>query len=91
MTRGERWARFIVRHARAVVLGVAVLTLAMVVGMGRLRTHFDFEASLPAHHPFVQIDHQIREQFGGRKTLIVAVVPREGDVWRPEVLEVVSV
>src|SRR5262249_28200182 len=89
MTRGERYAGFIVGHAWAVVLVVAATTAAMVVGMGRLHAQFDIEASLPANHPFVRIDHEIRAEFGGRKTMIVAVVPREGDVWRPEVLEVV--
>jgi hypothetical protein len=89
MTRWERYARFIVGRAWPVVLAVAATTAAMVVGMGRLHTEFDIEASLPANHPFVRIDHQIRAEFGGRKTMIIAVVPREGDVWRPEVLDVV--
>src|SRR4029077_20293442 len=52
--------------------------------------HFDIEASLPANHPFVQIDRRIRREFGGGDTVIVAIVPRAGDVWRPEVLEVVQ-
>src|SRR5207244_5683281 len=56
----------------------------------RLRAEFSIDASLPQGHPFVEIDRQIRTEFGGRNTMIVAVVPREGDVWRPEVLEVVQ-
>src|SRR5262249_35001418 len=47
------------------------------------------EASLPAHHPFVQIDRQIREEFGGRNTMIIAIVPKEGTAWRPDVLQIV--
>jgi len=70
-----------------VVVGAA--TAAVAAGIGRLRAEFEVEASLPAHHPFVRIDRHIREEFGGRNTMIVAIVPREGTVWRPDVLEVV--
>jgi len=92
MKRGklERWVRFLVRRAWLVLFAVALVTAGFVLGTRRLRVEFDIEASLPAGHPFVQIDHQIRRVFGGRNTMIVAIVPRDGDVWRREVLEVVQ-
>ena len=89
MSTSERYARFLVRHAWVVLLAVVLVTIVLALGMGRLRTEYRIEASLPAHHPFVQIDHQIRSQFGGRSTTIIAIVPRTGGVWRPEVLTVV--
>jgi hypothetical protein len=89
MSRWERYARFVVRHAWMVVGGVALVSAGMVLGMGHLRTEFNIESSLPAGHPFVQIDRRIRRQFGGRNTFIIAIVPRDGRVWRPETLEVV--
>ncbi len=89
MSLSERYARFLVRHAWVVLLAVALVTVGLAVGMGRLRTEYRVEASLPAEHPFVRIDKAIRAEFGGRNTMIVAVVPRTGDVWRPEVLGVV--
>jgi len=90
MSVSERYARFLVRHAWAVVVAVLAVTAGLVSGFGRLHAEFKIEASLPANHPFVRIDHQIRRDFGGRNTMIVAIVPREGDVWRPEILEVVQ-
>jgi hypothetical protein len=89
MTAGERYAHFLVRHAWAVLLAVAVATGVLVFGIRQLRADFNIEASLPAQHPFVQIDREIRKQFGGRNTMIVAIVPRAGSVWRPEILTVV--
>src|SRR6266404_226580 len=86
----ERYARFLTAHAWTVLVAVGVATAVLAAGMGRLRVSIDFEASLPANHPFVQIDHQIRREFGGRNTMIVAVVPRDGEVWRPDVLRVVQ-
>ena len=86
----ERYARFLTRHAWSVLLAVALVTGALIVGIGRLRAEFSVEASLPAGHPFVQIDREIRREFGGRNTMIIAIVPRDGDVWRPAVLQVVQ-
>jgi hypothetical protein len=85
----ERYARFVVSHAWAVLAGVAVVTGGLAVGIARLHADFNVEAMLPAGHPFVRMDQTIRREFGGRNTVVVAIVPREGDVWRPEVLEVV--
>src|SRR5437773_12307613 len=90
MPRLERYARLLTGHAWAVLIAVGVVTAALAAGMGRLRVSIDFEASMPANHPFVQIDHQIRREFGGRNTMIVAVVPRDGAVWRSDVLRVVQ-
>src|SRR5437867_9381490 len=86
MSASERYAHFLVRHAWAVLIAVAVVTVVLALGMRRLRTEFRIEASLPEHHPFVQIDREIRSQFGGRSTTIIAILPRPGDVWRPEVV-----
>jgi predicted RND superfamily exporter protein len=85
----SRYVHLVVRWRWAVLGLVAVATAVVAGGMAKLRTEFSVESSLPADHPFVQIDKEIRTQFGGRRTMIVAIVPREGDVWRPEVLKVV--
>jgi hypothetical protein len=85
----DRYVRFLVRRAWAVLITIMLVTAWLAAGLPRLRTDFDVEASLPADHPFVRIDREIRATFGGRNTVIVAIVPRTGDAWRPEVLEVV--
>jgi hypothetical protein len=84
-----RYVRWLVRFRWPVLVLLAGLTVFVAAGMRHLRTEFSVEASLPANHPFVRIDKAIRAEFGGRRTVIVAIVPREGDVWRPEVLGVV--
>jgi len=85
----QRYAEFVARRPRTMLAAVAALTAFVAWGVGKLRADFNLETSLPANHPFVRIDRAIRQQFGGRNTVLVAIVPREGDVWRPEVLEVV--
>jgi predicted RND superfamily exporter protein len=85
----KRYATFLTRHAVLVLVAVVLATVGLASGIGRLRAEFNVESSLPADHPFVRIDKEIRRQFGGRNTVIVAIVPRSGDVWRPDVLEIV--
>jgi predicted RND superfamily exporter protein len=85
----ERYVRWLVRHPW-LVLGVVTLATALVAsGLRHLRTEFNVESSLPANHPFVRIDKTIRQEFGGRRTLMLGIVPRTGDVWQPAVLETV--
>lgn len=70
---------------------VAILTALVGTGISKLRAEFNIEAALPDQHPFIRIDKEIRGEFGGRNTLIVAVIPKDGgDVWRPEILAVVK-
>ncbi len=90
MTLLDRYVRWLVRHPWLVLALIVAATGAVGSGMRHLRTEFNVEASLPANHPFVQIDKAIRADFGGRRTMIVAIEPREGDVWKPEVLQVVQ-
>ena len=86
----DPWARWLVRRAWLVLLAVGVATTGVGAGIARLEADFSFEASLPAGHPYVAIDAEIRRDFGGRRTMIAAVVPRDGgDVWRTPILEIV--
>lgn len=85
----ERYTRFLVRHAVAILVLIAAVTGTIAGGMSKLETHFDVEASLPADHPFITIDKKIRAAFGGRNTVMVGIIPKTGDVWQPAVLDVV--
>lgn len=86
----ESYARFLVRRAWWVLAAVALATAAVGAGIAALRTEFSVEASLPAGHPLVAIDAQIRAQFGGRNTVIALLVPRQGDVWQTPFLDLVQ-
>lgn len=85
-----RYVRFLVRRAWVVLLAVALATVGIGAGIGRLRSEFRMESSLPQSHPLVEIDRAIRDKFGGRNTVIALLVPRDGDVWRASVLQAVQ-
>lgn len=85
----ERYVTALTTHPWTILLAVGVVTVALSTGLPKLETDFDMEGSLPDDHPYIQVDRRIRAEFGGRNTIIVAIIPREGDVWRPAVLSVV--
>lgn len=86
----EQYARFLVRRAWLVLLAVAAGTVWIGSGIGKLRTEFNIESSLPEKHPLVEIDRTIRQKFGGRNSVVALLVPRNGEVWRPDVLQAVQ-
>ena len=57
----ESYARFLVRRAWLVLLAVALATVWIGAGIGKLRSEFNVESSLPANHPLVEIDRTIRQ------------------------------
>jgi predicted RND superfamily exporter protein len=85
----DRYVRWLVRHPWIVLVAVTVVTAVVASGLRHLHTEFNVESSLPANHPFVRIDRTIRKEFGGRRTLMLGIVPRTGDVWQPAVLATV--
>jgi predicted RND superfamily exporter protein len=90
MTPLERYVRAITGRPWTVLAAVAAVTVALASGIPRLEQDFSVEAMMPANHPFIQIDHEIREHFGGRNAATIALMPKDGgDVWRPEILDVV--
>jgi predicted RND superfamily exporter protein len=85
----ERYVRAVTAHPWVVLVAVLLATAGLTGGIAKLESDFNVERSLPENHPFIEIDRKIRAEFGGRNTIIVGIIVREGDVWRPEVLSVV--
>src|SRR5262249_29793820 len=86
----RRWGELVVQHPRALCL--AVLAVTVLVGVGALRLHLSIRDAdqLPQTHPYVAVYNEINETFGGGWAVIVAIVPDDGDVFRPEVLDKVA-
>ncbi len=80
------YAEFVVRHAWLVLFASVLGAGALAAGTSRLVVNLDPEAQLPADHPYIVIDRQIRKEFGGRSFVAIALVPKSGDVWKPEIL-----
>ncbi len=86
----KRYAEFVVRHARTVLSISLGVTAIVAAGMSRLVVDLDIEQQLPPNHPYVTIDRKIRKEFGGKNFVAIALVPKTGTIWRPDVLRVVN-
>lgn len=80
------YAGFVVRHRAmlmAVVLGVTVL---LATRIAYLKVDMDPDVWAPQSHPFLQTTHAIENVFGGRNFSIIGIVPKQGDIYQPEIL-----
>jgi predicted RND superfamily exporter protein len=84
-----RYATQVVRRPWVVLALSLVVTAGIAAGIARLRVTVDPEQELPPGDPYVQVDRAIRADFGGRNFVALAIVPRDGDVWRVDVLRAV--
>jgi len=83
------YANFVVRRAWLVLIVSVVGAALLATGMRKLAVELDPEAQLPADHPYIVIDRQIRKEFGGKHFVAIALVPQSGNVWTQEVLQAV--
>jgi hypothetical protein len=71
--RAGQYARFIERHAGAVIVGFLLLTAFFALSLRRLELRTSFEDLLPDGQPSVTALHEIVERVGGVGTLNVAI------------------
>jgi predicted RND superfamily exporter protein len=85
-----RLGRAVAGHPRTVLVATLAATAALALAATRLVVRFDPESAFPPDDPSVRLDREIRAEFGGRDTVVIAVVPRAGDVWQVPVLRAVQ-
>lgn len=79
---------FIVRYRRLIFLVTGLLTALFLYGVSqKLRMEVLLEELVPPNHPFVKLHGQYESAYGGTSTVMLAVVVKEGDIFKPEMLE----
>ncbi len=81
-----RYLDWVSRHPIRVLFVAVAVTLAIGSGLPRLKVYVDLDSNMPAGHPYVEADKEIRSLFGGRNFVAIAFTPREGSVWTPQML-----
>jgi hypothetical protein len=90
MSGAERFARFFARRKNWFALVIAVITAFFAVQMRHLEIYTQFLDLLPRNHPFIRTYEAYRDVYGNANTVVAAVVVRDGDIYRPEVLRAVA-
>jgi predicted RND superfamily exporter protein len=84
------YVRFILRRRIAVILALAAATLFLASQIGRLKVEVDTPRFLPQDHPYVVAQNDLERTFGGRDVVVIGVIPRDGDIYRPAILAKVA-
>lgn len=82
----QRYVTFIVRHRFAVIVATGIVTALLATQLPHLRLEIRQRAQLPADHPYVRVQNRVADLFGGETTLIVGVIPHQGDIFTPAIL-----
>ena len=75
------------RTACVVVLAILGITAFLVTRLGTLQVDSNPDLWAPQKHAYVETTNQLEEVFGGRNLTVIGIVPKQGDVYQPHVLE----
>src|SRR5262245_3055652 len=87
----SRWfrayARWITTHRLLVVLTILGITVCLATRLGSLAVDSNPNLWAPQNHAYVETTNLLEEVFGGRNLTVIGVVPKQGDIYQPRVLE----
>jgi len=90
VSAAERFARFFARRRNWFALGIAVITVFFALQMRHLEIFTQYLDLLPRAHPFIHTYEAYRDIYGNANTVVAAIVPREGDIYRPEIVRAIA-
>src|SRR5262245_34614922 len=79
-------ARWVIAQRVAVIVGVLAITALLASRIGTLGFDTNPELWAPQKHAYVETTHLLEQTFGGTNLTVIGVVPKNGDVYQPEVL-----
>lgn len=80
------YARWIVSHRVLVALVILAITGFLISRLGQLRMDSNPDLWAPQRHAYVETTNLLEEIFGGRNYTVIGIVPKQGDVYQPQVL-----
>jgi predicted RND superfamily exporter protein len=80
------FAEWTIAHRIWVVLAVLGITAFLVTRIGALQLDNNPDSWAPQQHEYVATTKLLKEVFGGTNVVVIGITPKEGDIYRPEVL-----
>lgn len=84
------YAKAVIRFRYWVMLATIVITSLMVGQIRHLKITVDPNTMLPQAHPYVIGTNLAERIFGTNYVLVMAIAPKRGDIYQPEVLRAVK-
>ena len=80
------YAEWIVSHRLIVIVAILGITGFLMTRMGNLQMDTNPDLWAPQKHAYVETTNQLNEIFGGKNLTVIGIVPKQGDVYQPQVL-----
>ena len=82
----RRYAEFILHYRLAVLLAILTVTVLLGSRISNLKIDMDPDIWSPQENPYVVTTRVVEQVFGGRNVTVIGIVPKTGDIYRPEIL-----
>ena len=82
----KRYFEWVIRHRLAVVIATLLVTVLAGYQAKNLRIVIDPNTMLPQSHPYISTGVDVARVFGSKYIVVVGITPRQGDVYRPDIL-----
>ncbi len=87
----DRWCLFLSRYRVAVFVFILIFTGVFLYGAFRIRGEVILQDMLPYDHPYLKLHARFSEVFGsGGSGVVIAVKAKDGDIFRPSILNKVK-
>lgn len=86
----ERMTWFFVRHPWLVLLSTLLVVIASGYGAKNIKLNADYRAFFSDDNPHLQAFENLQNEYNKVDNILVAIVPEEGSVFNPRILELVE-
>ena len=80
------YAQWIITHRLVVIIAILGITAFLITRMGNLQMDSNPDLWAPQKHAYVETTNQLDKIFGGRNYTVIGIVPKQGDIYQPQVL-----
>src|SRR5687767_2055442 len=80
------YARWIISHRLLVGAAILGVTALLITRLGSLQVDSNPDLWAPQQHAYVETTNLLEEIFGGRNLTVIGIVPKQGDIYQPQVL-----
>ena len=80
------YAQWIIAHRLFVVMAIIGITIFLLTRMGNLQMDTNPDLWAPQKHAYVETTNLLDKIFGGKNLTVIGIVPKQGDIYQPQVL-----
>ena len=80
------YAQWVIGHRLFVVIAILGITAFLITRMGHLQMDTNPDLWAPQKHAYVETTNLLDKIFGGKNLTVIGIVPKQGDIYQPQVL-----